>query len=282
MAVNKRLSIIMAVILVVAAFISFFGLSKVYSDPETFSKTISVLDEEKNTVAKLSAASFAAAAAIDLIPGDAGKSISDALVDLGGYFVLIFAAIYLEKVLLAIGGAAAFKILIPIGCLAIALFLFLKNEPLKKAGLKMITLGLVVFLLVPTSVWVSQRVETVYEASNNATVQDTIDSLDSETSTVNEAVGEDGEGKIAQLFGKAKAAVTGSLDKFKELLDKTIETVAFFVVTTCVLPIIVLLLMVLLINQILGTNLSAGTVMRAPMIAKNKVKAIAAKPETEE
>ena len=131
---ERKQTYIIALILVLVALISFFGLSKMYSNPDTFAKTVQVLDEEKNTVAKMSAASYAAAAAIDLIPGDAGKSISDALVDIAGYFVLIFAAIYLEKILLAIGGVAAFKVLIPIGCILLALFIVLRKEPLKKAA----------------------------------------------------------------------------------------------------------------------------------------------------
>jgi len=256
----------------VVALISFFGLSKVYSDPETFSKTVSVLDEEKNTVAKMSAVSFAAAAAIDLIPGDGGKSISEALVDLGGYFVLIFAAIYLEKILLAIGGVAAFKVLIPIGCIIMALFVVFRKESLKKAGIKMIVMGLVLFILVPSSVWISQRVESVYETANGSTVQETIDALDNETNTISENVGDEDGSKVQQLFGKAKTLVTGSLEKFNNMIDNMIEAVAFFVVTTCILPIVILVLLVMLMNQLLGLNLDAGAVLKAPLIAKKKAK----------
>lgn len=278
---ERKKTYLIALILVLVALISFFGLSKIYSNPDTFAKTVQVLDEEKNTVAKLSAASYAAAAAIDLIPGDAGKSISEALVDVAGYFVLIFAAIYLEKILLAIGGVAAFKVLIPIGCILLALFIVSRKEPLKKAAVKAITLGLVVFLLVPASVWISQRVEGIYESSNEMTVEDTINSMDSETNTLTGTVGEDGS-KLQQLIGKAKTVVTGSLEKFNDILDNMIEAVAFFVVTTCVLPIIVLVVLLMIVNQLLGTNINVGAVMKAPMMAKKKVKQIAAESGEEE
>lgn len=279
---GRKQTHLIALILILTALISFFALSKVYSDPDTFSKTVAVLDEEKNTVAKLSAVSFAAAAAIDLIPGDAGKSVSEALVDLGGYFVLIFAAIYLEKILLAIGGSAAFKVLIPLGCILIALFIELKQEPLKKIGVKLITFGLIVFLLVPTSVWISQKVEDMYTAANGTSMQDTIESLDSETKTINEAVGKDDGNVVQKLIGKVKTVVTSSLDKFNELLDNAIEMVAFFIVMNCVLPIAVLLLLILLLNQITGANIDVGAVMRAPLAAKRKVKSLAADTDTEE
>lgn len=269
MAENKKLASLLAVILILVALVSFFGLSKKFSNPETYKTTLEVLDKEKNAVAKLSVASFGAAAAIDLIPGDTGKSISDALVDLGGYFVLIFAAIYLEKILLTIGGYAAFKILIPLGLIIIAICILLKKESLKPLGTKMITLGLALFLLVPTSVWVSQKVEDTY----NVSVQNTIEELDSESNTVNEALGKsEDQSLISSLVGKAKDTVTGSIDKFRALLDKTIDGVAMFLITTCVIPIIIMVLLLVLINQLLGTDFRASSILKMPLNSKKKAK----------
>ena len=265
---NKKLSYVLAVILILAALISFFGLSKAFSNPETFKTTIEVLDKEKNTVAKMSAASFGAAAAIDLIPGDTGKSISDALVDLGGYFVLIFAAIYLEKILLTIGGFAAFKVLVPLGLVILAFCVVRRSDSLKPLATKMIAVGIALFLLVPTSVWVSQKVNETYDVS----VQNTIEELDSESNTVNDAVGTNENGnKIQQLFGKAKDVVSGSLDKFNGLIDDMIESVALFLVTTCLIPIIIMVLLLVLINQLLGTNFKASSLIKMPLQAKEKI-----------
>lgn len=141
MTTERKKDIIIAVVLVIMAIISFFALAKVFSDPETFKGTISILDDKKNTVAKLSAISIGAASAIDLIPGDAGSSISKALVDLSGYFVLLFAAIYLEKILISIGGYVAFKVLIPIGLFLISGFVLLRKDYLRAFGVKLITIG---------------------------------------------------------------------------------------------------------------------------------------------
>ena len=45
---ERKQTYIIALILVLVALISFFGLSKMYSNPDTFAKTVHVLDEEKN------------------------------------------------------------------------------------------------------------------------------------------------------------------------------------------------------------------------------------------
>jgi hypothetical protein len=265
--INKRAAAL-AIILIVLALISFFGLSRVCSDPDTLKGTISVLDEEKNAVAGMATASFAAAAAIDLIPGDAGRSISEGLVNLGGYFVLIFAAIYLEKVILMISGTAAFKILIPAGLVLLAVNFLLQNNSLKKLGIKLITFGLVVFLVIPTSVWISRKVEDTYKVS----LDNTIEELNNETESINGSVDDtEDENAIKQIFSKAKNTISDSLNKFKAILDSMLEAVACYFVTTCIIPIIVLMLLIALIKQLFGLNINAGAIMKMPLNAKRKI-----------
>lgn len=82
---------------------------------------IQSLDDKKTTTLELTAAATAASAAITLIPGDAGTPIADKLADLSSYFLIVVCAIYLEKYLVTITGLAAFKLLIPIGCILLSL-----------------------------------------------------------------------------------------------------------------------------------------------------------------
>ena len=78
---------------------------------------IQSLDDKKTTALELTAAANKPSAAITLIPGDAGTPIADKLADLSSYFLIVVCAIYLEKYLVTITGLAAFKLLIPIGCI---------------------------------------------------------------------------------------------------------------------------------------------------------------------
>lgn len=280
---ERKKNIIISLILIVAALISFIALSQIFSNPETFKGTIAALDDKKNTVAKLSAISVGAASAIDLIPGEAGQSIAKSLVNLGGYFVLLFAAIYIEKLLISIGGYVAFKVLIPIGLFLIAGFVMFKRESLKAFGIKLITIGLVLFLIVPSSVWVSGMVDKTHDLSKQQAIQEIGEETDLIESSADEAISEENaETKEAQaeeessFWGKIKSKGSGVLGKIKtggstalasakevpkkmnELLDNLIEEIAYFFVSICVIPIIVLILLVIILKQLLGFS-GAGT-----------------------
>ena len=102
---------------VLVALISFFVVGRYASDPAFYAKTVAALDEKRETVMKLVGASTGSSAAVSLLPGDAGTPIAEKLVDLSSDFLIVIAAIYLEKYLLTILGFTAFKVLIPVACL---------------------------------------------------------------------------------------------------------------------------------------------------------------------
>ena len=281
---RSKQEMLLALILVLVALISFFALAQFFSNPETFKGTISALHDKKNTVAKLSAISIGAASAIDLIPGDAGQSVSKALVDLGGYFVLLFAAIYLEKLLISIGGYVAFKVLIPIGLFLIAGFIMFRKDSLRAFGIKLITIGLVLFLIVPSSVWVSGMVDKTHDLSKQQAIEEIGEETDliekesekteAQESAKEEATAEDEDSSLLERAKERGAALVGKVKtegstvlasaktvpkKMNELLDNLIEEVAYFFVSICVIPIIVLILLVILMKQLLGFNGGAGS-----------------------
>ena len=92
---EKQKQILLAILPIVIAILSFFVIAGVTSNVEFNAKTIQSLDEKKTTVMELTAASTAASAAITLIPGDVGTPIADKLADLSGYFLIVLCAIYL-------------------------------------------------------------------------------------------------------------------------------------------------------------------------------------------
>lgn len=114
----------------IIALISIFGVSRAAASPEFHAKTIESLDEKRNTVMELTAASTAASAAITLIPGDTATPIAEKLADLSTYFLVVLCAIYLEKYLVTITGYAAFSILIPAACVLymVSVFYFIGNS----------------------------------------------------------------------------------------------------------------------------------------------------------
>lgn len=273
MSISKK-NIIIAVVLIVIALASFSVLAKTFSDPETLKETSAALEAKEDTVLKMSIVSLAAASAIDLIPGDAGKAVSDRLTDLGGYFVLLFAAIYFEKLLITIGGAFAFKILIPIGLLLLAGFFVFNSELLKSVGIKMVSLGLVMFLLVPTSVWVSDAVDKTHEQSKQIAIEEFSEETGIAEGTQEEKTEETKTKKgLSAFFNNSKETLSAAATKVKDLPEKAgdllnnlVEEIAYYFVSICVIPILVLILMVVLVKQILG--LSSGGVSGAASMIK--------------
>ena len=149
--------IVSILIPLLCALLSFCVIAKYTASPtmKINAHAIQSLDDKKTTALELTAAATAASAAITLIPGDAGTPIADKLADLSSYFLIVVCAIYLEKYLVTITGLAAFKLLIPIGCILLSLCFGFKKDLGRTIACKLVLFGLAVYLVVPVSVRVA-------------------------------------------------------------------------------------------------------------------------------
>ena len=96
--------IIATIILALVILGSFtFGVDK-STDPATYEKTLSSLEEKKATVMTLTASSAIASTAIAAIPGDASTPIANKIADLSSSLLIILCAIYLEMALITLTG----------------------------------------------------------------------------------------------------------------------------------------------------------------------------------
>ena len=261
----KNKNIIILIVLIAIAIISFFAVAPVMSDPATFGKTIESLDAKKTTVAELTAASTAASAAITLLPNDIGTPIAEKLVDLSGYFILIFSAIYLEKFFVTVAGYVTFKFLIPIALIALGINRFFDFEVIRKLALRIIVFGLIIVLLIPASVGLSNLIEKTHEYS----IQQTIEQANTTSEEINENNDSENENAIQEFFDKVAGGVSGKLQEFENILSNFIDAVAVLIVTTCVIPILVLLLFVVLIRQFFGVMGSTQDDIKRLKGAKN-------------
>ena len=241
---KKAMKVILPIIL---ALISIFVISKYAASPEFHSKTIASLDEKKATVMELTAASTAASAAITLIPGDTATPIAEKLADLSTYFLLVLCAIYLEKYLVTITGYATFVILIPAACLLFSVNVFWKNDMCKYLIRKLAVFGFAIVLVIPASVKVSDLIEKTYDSS----IQATIESAKQTTEEIDEEKDEK-KGFWASITDSASEAV----EKVENILNNFVEALAVLIVTSCVIPIIVLVFFVWLIKMVLGINVN--------------------------
>ena len=278
---EKQKKILFALIPIVIALLSFFVIARFTSSTEFNAKTIQSLDDKKTTVMELTAASTAASAAITLIPGDVGTPIANKLADLSSYFLIVLSAIYLEKYLVTITGYAAFKILVPIACVFFSGYLLWRKEILRVVAQKFLLFGLAVYLVIPASVKVADMIETTYASSIESTIEtakQTTNEIESETGesgqvddkSSNEKSQSDSDsdskenagGFFSGLFNKVQEGVSTATANVENVLNNFIEALAILLVTSCLIPILVLIFFVWLVKMLLGLNIDIPTSVR--------------------
>ncbi len=248
MKINFKSKAVLKIVLpLVLALFSMLVLSRVASSPNTYQKTIISLDAKKETVTALTAAATTASAAITMIPGDAVTPLADELAELGSGFLIVLSAIYLEKYLLTLTGFVTFKILVPVACVLFAVNSFYDNAALKNMIRKLIITGVVLLCVVPASEKVSGLIQNTYESS----IQETISMASQEVTLT-----EDEEGGLSAIWSKVKDGVSLTTDAIKNLLTNFIEALAVMIVTSCIIPILVLLFFVWFIKFMLGININ--------------------------
>ena len=282
---------ITAAVLLLVAILSITVVGKYVSAPENHQKTIASLDEKKQTVMELTAASTVTSALITLLPGDTATPIAEKMADVSGYLLVVLCAIYLEKYLVTITGYVAFTYLIPIACGLWMLNLIFANATVRKLAAKLAVFGLAISLVVPASVKISDLIGDTYQAQIEATIEDARNTqnilensgvVDDTNATETTGTGTQDtqekdnstSGSVANIFDWAKDAISGAKDsvanvvenvtisteelvqKVENSLNHFIEAVAVMIITSCVIPMLVLLLFFWMVKIVLDVDLS--------------------------
>ena len=289
---KKRIA---AVVLLLVAILSVTVIGKYASAPENHQKTIASLDEKKQTFRELTAASTVTSALITLLPGDTATPIAEKMADVSGYLLIVLCAIYLEKYLVTITGYVAFTYLIPAACVLWILNLFFANATVRKLAAKLAVFGIAIFLVVPASVKISDLIGDTYQAQIEATIEDAkstqnilensdpgndtgeaeIGTGTTEAATANTQEKTNSEsGSVSNIFDWAKDAFSSAKDsvanvvenvtisteelvqKVENSLNHFIEAVAVMIITSCVIPMLVLLLFFWMVKIVLDVDLS--------------------------
>ena len=279
------------VIWLLIGLLSFTVLGKYASAPESHQATIASLDEKKATVLELTAATTATSARITLLPGDIGTPIAEKVADLSGYLLIVLCAVFLEKYLVTITGYAAFKIFIPAACVLFAANMMVRNRSVDKLARRLLIFGICIFLVVPASVKVSDLIETTYQSQIDATLEDakSTQKMLENSSAVQQEMEQAQQSKdpntaqqatgISGIFDKAKDALSSAKDsvttavenvtisseelvqKVQNSLNHFVEAVAVMLITSCVIPILVLLVFFWLIKVLLDVDISGRNPM---------------------
>ena len=175
--------------------------------------------------------------------------MADKLADVAMYFALVLCVLYAEKYLVSILGLAAFRILIPVALALGAVSVFWRPRGLRSLAVKLAVVGLAVYLVIPASLTVSAIIDRTFEAS----IQETVAAAEEL----------DREGKEAEeqgLLGSVLANITDAAKLIREkavvLLNRYIRSLAVMIVTSCVIPLLVLFFFLWLVRQFTGLDLT--------------------------
>ncbi len=266
---NKKLQIGFIVALVVLALLSGFVARPHFADTKTWDSTIEVIDQKKGNVLALTTSCVALSAGITALPGDTGTPVAEQLAQLSGNLGIVLAVLYLEKYLLTILWSVGLGILIPFALVLFAVSLGIHGRwstsaVLRRVATRVLVVAVIGMALVPASVWVSQKVDETYQVSIEQTEQKATEASKA-SSTKSEKKSETTENKnvLEQLTDGASSLLTSVTDSAKSMTDEIvqqvtdlIEGVIVMIVTSCVIPLLVLAAFLWLGHTLLGIDIS--------------------------
>ncbi len=266
--------LVAAGVLVVIALVSVLWLARVTSEPAFHAASIAALDEKRVTVMELTAATAAGSVAISAVPGDATTPIANQISDLSGYLLIVVGAIMLEKLLLSLTCYVTFQFLIPIACVLGIIYLFAHVEWCKVLARKLALFGIVICLIVPASIQVTRIVDETFQ------IQQTIDDAEQAVEQTADA-GEEESNWFSQIGEAITGTVSDAIDQAEAALSRFIDAVAALLITTCVIPIAVLLFFVWVTKLIFGIELKVPT-QAVRILPRRYRKAVPARTQKDE
>lgn len=236
------------VLLLIVAVLSMTVISKVATSPESYKATIQSIDEKKATVMGVTTTAAATSTALATIWGDATTPVANQIMELSSYLLIVVCALVLEKSLLTVMGYLSFNLLVPIACVLLGIYAFVKKRVLKIIAFKFIVFALVIVAIIPFSIKIS---DMIYEANQTIVEQATIE--------LDESVVEDGNKEektwMTKTLDKVKEGVSDAGEKAKQILNSFIDAIALFIITYCVLPIIIIFFVIWFINFLFKLNI---------------------------
>ena len=254
-------------LLIIAALLSEFVGRPHFENVETWSGTIEVIDAKKNNVLALTTSTIALSAAISALPDDTGTPVAEQLTQLSGNLGIVLAVLYLEKYLLTILGFLSLGVLGPVAFALLAISLLMHgrlttSHALFTLGIRVLLVGIIAIAVVPASVWVTQRIDETYqisisqeESEGSAEESKPTDSESQENKNFWDSIASG----AAQLVSNLKDGIKSVTDGVVEQVTNLIEGAIVMIVTSCLVPLLVLAVFLWMGHSLMGIDVSAPT-----------------------
>ncbi|MEU2199113.1 hypothetical protein [Isoptericola sp. NPDC019482] len=267
------------------ALVSVFVVAPFATDPATTAGVRDHLSDQQSAVTGMAGAAAGLSVATDLIPNVDG--IPAQLADLSGWFIVIVAAIILQKVLVGVVGYVSFTWVIPAASFLGVAYVFTRREMLRTLAVKLAIFGAVIFAAMPASIAVSNLATDTFNDSQAAiaeadAIQDAAEEAAAAAATqevADDAEGADRGGLLGMLddardaassaVGAAGDAVGNALDGVSDAqeeavawMDGAIQQIALWIITICVVPLLTIALFAWVIKILFGFEVGAGDAAR--------------------
>lgn len=269
---------VIVALLIVAALLSEFVGRPHFENVETWSGTIEVIDAKKNNVLALTTSTIALSAAISALPDDTGTPVAEQLTQLSGNLGIVLAVLYLEKYLLTILGFLSLGVLGPVAFALLAISLLMHgrlttSHALFTLGIRVLLVGIIAIAVVPASVWVTQRIDETYQISiSQEKVGENADGSENAggESQENKNFWESIAGGASQLVSNLKDGVKSVTDNLVKQVTDLIEGAIVMIVTSCLVPLLVLAVFLWMGHSLMGINISAPANYLSRRLPKKK------------
>ncbi|QAY70716.1 hypothetical protein [Xylanimonas protaetiae] len=282
-----RTKLIWSGVLCALALVSAFVIAPIATNPAITAGVRERLSDQQTSVTAMASAAAGLSVATDLIPNVDG--IPAQLADLSGWFIVIIAAIILQKVLIGVVGYVSFAWVIPAACLIGIAFVITRREILRALAIKLAIFAIVLFVAMPAAIAVSDLATNTFNDSQAAIAQaDAIQDAaeeEAEAAAAAEAADQDeadttDRGGLLGLLDDARAAASRAVDAAGDAvgeafdsvsdakddavtwLDSAIQQIALWIITTCVVPLLTIAMFAWVIKILFGFDVNAGGAAR--------------------
>ncbi|MBR1857151.1 MAG: hypothetical protein IJ803_08800 [Oribacterium sp.] len=235
----KKITIIVLILLI--AVISITRITPWAADPANHPHSIAQTDEKISTVMVLSGGVAATSATLSLLPGDICTPIAEQLAELVKYFLLILSALHLEKFLITLSGYISFMILIPLACLAFGFGVVTDSKNARVIGGKLALVAFLIYMIVPLTVFLSDKIYETQAATVESTIEEYND-LDLQ------------EGSDSGVFSEFTTITSNTINNLTHFVSSLLESLAVMLITSCVMPILVFVILAWVIKTLFSTN----------------------------
>lgn len=236
---------IVCTLLIIAALVSAIWAAPYLSKPANFRGTIAVIDDNKNQAVMLSTVVTLSSTLISTMPDDTATPLADELSELSTPLLLIVCVLLFEKYMLTSMWFVSFAVLIPIALVLYAMRAGTGRTVLAVRANKFLAVAALLCFAIPVSTLFTAMIEETFADSIN-TIFDRIHGLQEIFSQTDA-----NKSGFFNFFSNLANGVTELVDISKELLGMLIDGIAVLIVTSCLIPALTLILLVLAIKYVI-------------------------------